>query len=190
MWAIDHPIVDARAITLSAGVPRVGRVAPQAESADPADVAITEEYRTLKTRVKDARERADRLRSLADHLERQASRDEHAIGEIEGALGLAPQLQIEQLDEQLGGKRLREIAVHVLAQEVQLGQTVHYRDWYALLCAAGYRARGKDPLACFLAQINRADEVEPVGGRSGKYRLRDVSTHRSDSSASGRRPVE
>jgi hypothetical protein len=48
----------------------------------------------------------------------------------------------------------------------------HDRDWYALLCAAGYRAHGKEPLASFLAQINRAERVEPLGGRSGRYRLR------------------
>ena len=80
--------------------------------------------------------------------------------------------RIEQLDRELGGRRLQEIAVSVLAQQIEPGQAVHYRDWYALLCAAGYRARGKDPLASFLAQINRADGVEPVGSRTGRYRLR------------------
>jgi hypothetical protein len=60
----------------------------------------------------------------------------------------------------------------LLAQEVAPGQAVHYRDWYGLLRAAGYRVRGKDPLASFLAQISRATDVEPVGSRSGKYRLR------------------
>jgi hypothetical protein len=79
---------------------------------------------------------------------------------------------IEQLDRELGGKRLQEIAIAVLEREIQPGQAVHYRDWYALLCAAGYRARGKDPLASFLAQINRAEQVEPIGERSGRYRLR------------------
>jgi hypothetical protein len=140
--------------------------------AQPADIALAEEYLSLKARVGEARERAGRLHRLADHLEQQAARDEHALRELEGALGLAAQLQIEQLDRELGGKRLQEIAVEILEREIQPGQAVYYRDWYALLCAAGYRARGKDPLASFLAQINRAEEVEPVGGRSGKYRLR------------------
>jgi hypothetical protein len=94
------------------------------------------------------------------------------LHELEGTLGLATQLQIEQLDRELGGKRLQEIAVAVLEREIRPGQAVHYRDWYALLCAAGYCARGKDPLASFLAQINRAEQVEPIGGRSGRYRLR------------------
>jgi hypothetical protein len=38
---------------------------------------------------------------------------------------------------------------------------VHYRDWYTLLCAAGFRARGQDPLANFLAQISRSTDVSP-----------------------------
>jgi hypothetical protein len=140
--------------------------------ADPAELAIAQEYLSLKERIGEARQRADRLRTLAEHLDEQAGRDEHTLRELEGALGLAAQLQIEQLDRELGGKRLQEIAVTVLAREIQPGQAVHYREWYALLCAAGYRARGKDPLASFLAQINRADRVEPIGGRSGRYRLR------------------
>lgn len=142
------------------------------ELADPGEVALAQEYLALKGRVEDARQRADRLRALANHLDELAGRDEHALRELEGVLGLAAQLQIEQLDRELGGKRLQEIAVAVLAREVELGQAVHYRDWYALLCAAGYRARGKDPLASFLAQINRAEQVEPIGSRTGRYRLR------------------
>jgi hypothetical protein len=140
--------------------------------ADPAELAIAQEYVSLKKRTIEARQRADRLRALAEHLEEKASEDEHTLGQLEGVLGLSAQLQIEQLDRELGGKRLQEIAVDVLAREIQPGQAVHYRDWYALLCAAGYRARGKDPLASFLAQINRAERIEPVGGRSGRYRLR------------------
>lgn len=142
------------------------------ELADPAEVAVAQEYLGLKNRIGDTRERADRLRALADHLDEQASQDEHALRELEGVLGLAAQLKIEQLDHELGGRRLQEIAVAVLSKEIQPGQAVHYRDWYALLCAAGYRARGKDPLASFLAQINRSDRIEPIGGRSGRYRLR------------------
>ena len=140
--------------------------------ADPAEIALAQEYLELKGRVREARERADRLRALAEHLDEQADRDEHALAGVEGVLGIAAQMQIEQLDPALGGKRLREIAVAVLDRELQPGQVVHYRDWYALLCAAGYSVRGKDPLASFLAQINRDERVERIGSRSGTYRLR------------------
>jgi hypothetical protein len=137
-----------------------------------ADAALAREYLDLKSRVLEGRQRADRLRSLAEHLDQQASRDERALRELEGVLGLSAQLRIEQLDRELGGMRLLEIAVEVLSREIEPGQAVHYRDWYALLCAAGYRARGRDPLASFLSQINRSNDIEPVGSRSGRYRLR------------------
>jgi hypothetical protein len=140
--------------------------------ADPAETALAQEFLALKARIAEARERADRLRALADHVERQAARDEHALRELEGALGLAAQMQIEQLDRELGGRRLLEVAISILEREIEHGQAVHYRDWYALLCAAGFRARGQDPLANFLAQISRSTDVEPVGQRTGRYRLR------------------
>lgn len=92
--------------------------------------------------------------------------------ELEGVLGMSAQLQIDALDRELGGKRLAEIAVAVLEREIQPGQAVHYRDWYALRCRAGYSVRGKNPLASFLAQIARSEQVESVGRRSGRYRLR------------------
>jgi hypothetical protein len=142
------------------------------ELADPTEVAVAQEYLALKRRVEEARERANRLRDLAQHLDERASQDERALAELEGVLGLADQLRIEQLDQKLGGRRLEEIAVAVLARETTPGQTVHYRDWYALLCAAGYRVNGRDPLASFLAQINRSAKVESLGGRTGRYRLR------------------
>lgn len=140
--------------------------------ADPAETALAHEFLALKARIAEARERVDRLRALADHVERQATRDEHVLRELEGALGLAAQMQIEQLDRELGGRRLLEVAISVLEREIEPGQTVHYRDWYALLCAAGFRARGQDPLANFLAQISRSTDIESVGQRTGRYRLR------------------
>jgi hypothetical protein len=140
--------------------------------ADAAELEVAHEYLLLRSRLSEARERADRLRRLADHLEERAAADEHILRELEGALGMRAQLQIEQLDRALGGRRLAEVAVAVLRREVQPGQAVHYREWFALLKAAGFTVNGKDPLASFLAQISRTPEVEAVGERSGKYKLR------------------
>jgi hypothetical protein len=140
--------------------------------ADPTEVAVAEEYLMLKQRVAEARQRAERLRQLAEHLEAQASQDEHILQELEGALGMRAQLQIEQLDRALSGRRVAEVAVAILKRERQPGQAVHYKDWFALLQAAGFKVAGKDPLASFLAHVSRAPEVEALGGRSGKYRLR------------------
>lgn len=140
--------------------------------ADPAEIEVAREYLTLRSRLAEARERADRLRRLADHVEQRASDDEQLLRELEGALGMRAQLQIEQLDSALRGRRLAEVAVAILRRETRPGQAVHYRDWFALLTAAGFRVNGKDPLASFLAQVSRAPEVEAVGERSGRYRLK------------------
>jgi hypothetical protein len=153
------------------------RTVPSMESdelglADPAEIEIAREYLTVRSRIGEARERADRLRRLADHVEERAAADEHILRELEGAMGMRAQLQIEQLDRTLRGRRLAEVAVAILRRERRPGQPIHYREWFALLTAAGFTASGKDPLASFLAQVSRTPEVEAVGDRSGRYRLR------------------
>lgn len=142
------------------------------ELADPAEVALAHDYLAIRARLAEGRERADRLRALADHVERQISADEHLLAELEGVLGLRAQMQIEQLDRELGGRRLLEVAIAVLERELEPGQPVHYKEWLAMLRAAGYRIRGKDPAASFLAQVSRSPLVESLGQRSGRYRLR------------------
>lgn len=139
---------------------------------DAAEIELAREYLALKDRLSEARGRADRLRRLADHVEQQVAHDEHILCELEGALGMRAQLQIEQLDRALSGRRVAEVAVAVLKREREPGQAVHYRDWFALLHATGFRVSGRNPLASFLSQVSRSPEVEAVGDRSGKYRLR------------------
>jgi hypothetical protein len=140
--------------------------------ADPAEVELAKEYLAIKARISEARGRADRLRRLADHVEVQAAADEHILRELEGALGMRAQLQIEQLDQALSGRRVAEVAVAVAKRDLDPGQVIHYKEWYALLRAAGFRIGGKDPLASFLSNISRCPDVEAVGNRSGRYRLR------------------
>jgi hypothetical protein len=94
-------------------------------------------------------------------------------------------LRLEQLDERLRGQRLREIAVYVLSEHHPNEEPVHYRQWYALLTSLGYTVGGQDPLATFLAQVNRAPEVRRVGRRTGLYVLvgRAASGPRSPATA-------
>lgn len=132
---------------------------------------LEDEYRGLVAQVLEQRERAERLRLLADQLEENASRDEHILRELAALLGKDPQLRLEDLDERLRGQRLREVAIEILSREVGPGQAIHYRQWYGLLTAAGYRVAGRDPLATFLIQIQRADGIQRVGQRSGRYQL-------------------
>lgn len=132
---------------------------------------LEQEYRALVAQVTEQRERADRLRALADQVEENAARDEHLLQEVAALLGRDPQLRLEDLDERLRGQRLREVAVEVLRRQVGPGQPIHYKQWYGLLTAAGHKVSGRDPVATFLAQVARAPEIERVGARSGRYRL-------------------
>jgi hypothetical protein len=117
------------------------------------------------------RERADRLRVLADRLEENAARDEHLLGELSALLGREAQLRLEDLDPRLRGQRLRDVAVEILHREVRPGQPIHYKEWFGLLEAAGHRVGGRDPLATFLAQVHRAAGVESIGQRTGRFQL-------------------
>jgi len=91
---------------------------------------------------------------------------------LDEMLGVAPQMSIAEVDEELRGQRLREVAIQILKRHRGESATVHYREWYELIVHQGHRVAGKDPVATFLTQISRAPEVEPVGRRSGLYRLR------------------
>ncbi len=125
----------------------------------------------MLAQVVEQRDRAERLRALADRLEENAARDEHLLGELSALLGRDAQLRLEDLDPRLRGQRLREVAVEVLRREVGPGQPIHYKQWYGLLKAAGHKVGGRDPVATFLAQVHRAAAVEPVGRRTGRFRL-------------------
>lgn len=137
--------------------------------------AVERELNQLVARIQDQRERADRLRRLVEALDEQTAHDEHMLGELQGVLGLAPQLRIEELSERLRGARLREVAIEVLRASGRGETAIHYREWYELLRAAGKHVTGKDPVATFLNQINRAPEVQALGGRSGLYVLRPAA---------------
>lgn len=145
---------------------------PASEGFCDSDDALRAEWRALRESIREARERAGRHHALAEGLESQVARDEHVLVEIEELLELRPQLRIEHIDRRLGGRRLCEVAVELLARERGFGEPVHYRQWFALLRRAGHEVAGKDPLASFLAQVSRAPEVERLGERSGIYRLR------------------
>lgn len=132
---------------------------------------LEQEYRALVSQVVEQRERADRLRVLADQIEENAARDEHLLGELCALLGKDPQLRLEDLDARLRGQRLREVAIEILRREIGPGQPIHYKQWYGLLTSAGYRVAGRDPVATFLAQVHRAEGVERIGARTGRYRL-------------------
>lgn len=93
------------------------------------------------------------------------------VASLAEVLGVSPQATIDSLGVGIRGHRLREVAIDVLKRHLEPGDAVHYRDWFALLQDENIAIAGRDPLATFLSQISRADEVEAVGRRSGRYRL-------------------
>lgn len=131
-----------------------------------------QEYRALQARVELDRERAERLRELADQAEAQVAGEETLLRDLAGVLGLSAQTSLDELDGRLRGHRLREVAVQVLRDQHQTGEPIHYRTWFELVRQQGHAVAGKDPLATFLAQVSRAQDVEQVGRRSGLYLLR------------------
>lgn len=126
----------------------------------------------LATRLAEAHERIEHFETLASEARAEAESLASSIRAIEEVAGLAPQLAICELSEELRGERLREVAVEVLQRLSDSGDPVHYRVWFEELVRSGYRVSGRDPLATFLTHVTRIKGVEPVGRRSGLYRLR------------------
>jgi hypothetical protein len=133
--------------------------------------ALLEQRRLLVVRVGEEQERLETLRQIVEELERQLDYDERVLGEIDSVLGRDPQMRLEDANLRLRGRRLEAIALQVLSEERGAGTEVHYREWFELLRERGHLVAGKAPLNTFLAQINRSQAVESVGGRSGRYRL-------------------
>jgi hypothetical protein len=143
----------------------------QAVSGEFLEAARVERER-LATRLVEAQERVEHFETLATEAREEARSLAHSIREIEEVVGLAPQLAMCEISEELRGERLREVALEVLQRLSASGDPVHYRIWFEALVRAGFRVSGRDPLATFLTQITRIDSVEGIGRRSGLYRLR------------------
>ncbi len=134
--------------------------------------AAKAERQLLATRLAEAHERIDHFETLASEARDEAQSLAASIRAIEEVAGLAPQMAICEISEELRGERLREVALDVLQRLSTSGDPVHYRIWFEALVESGYRVIGKDPLATFLTQVSRIDRVERIGRRSGLYRLR------------------
>jgi len=126
----------------------------------------------LVARLSGAQERVEHLEALAAEASDEVRALAASIRAIEEVAGLAPQLAICELSEELRGERLREVALEVIQRLSSSGDAVHYRIWFKALLESGFRVSGRDPLATFLTQITRIDKVESLGRRSGLYRLR------------------
>jgi hypothetical protein len=133
---------------------------------------LLEEAKALAQRIRAQAEQAERLRLLADRIDARTAEDQLALEELQGVLGVAAQLNIDDLDERLGGRRLERVAIRVLERHAGPGAEIHYREWFNLLAAEGHRVAGRKPIGTFLAQLNRSERITRIGSRTGRYRLR------------------
>jgi hypothetical protein len=129
-----------------------------------------ESLRTELERIEDGLREVEERRRLLDRLAPagEGSASTRAVTAAAGATTTAPGRSGEA--ELLRGPAIRETAVRLLVGHPDAAQALHYRDWYALLTAAGYEVAGKDPLAVFLTQISRSPALRR-GTRSGVYEL-------------------
>lgn len=131
-----------------------------------------QELEILASKIREARERVEHFQTLMAQADAELREHRRLARDIEELLDIAPQLSIANVDEELRGQRVREVAVDVLRQQLGSEVTIHYSEWYDLVVAAGYTIAAKDPLATFLTHISRSTDVERVGRRTGTYRLR------------------
>ncbi len=134
--------------------------------------AAEAEHGQLAARLAEAYERIEHFETLATQARSEAESLARLIRDLEEMLGIAPQIAMCEIDGELRGERLREVALAILRERAGDGTPIHYRDWFDALIEAGYRVVGRDPLASFLTQVSRIGRVEKIGRRSGLYRLR------------------
>jgi hypothetical protein len=133
--------------------------------------ALLGERRILIGRIEHEREQLARLQAIVANLSDRLADDERMLADVDAVLGRSSQLRLEDSDVRLRGRRLEQVAIDALEAEFGATAEVHYRQWFELLRSRGHLIAGKEPLNTFLSQINRSDEVERVGRRTGVYRL-------------------
>src|SRR5262245_58587915 len=107
----------------------------------------------LASQLADAQRRVEHFETLAEEASGEAQSLTARIRAIEEAAGLAPQMAMCEISEELRGERVREVALDVLRRLSESGDPVHYRVWFDALVEAGFRVSGQDPLATFLTQV-------------------------------------
>jgi hypothetical protein len=133
---------------------------------------LAQEAAALAAKITAQAEQADRLRALAERVDAQTDLDRQNLLELQGVLGEAAQLVIDDFDRCLRGQRLERVAIRILRESYGDAAEIHYREWFDLIRGEGYQIVGRNPLGTFLSQLNRSDAVERVGRRTGRYRLR------------------
>lgn len=134
--------------------------------------SLEEQREIAIQRVDGLQRQAQALRTLLDQVESDLRRNVHMLKHLDELLGLAPEIPMAMVNDELRGRQLREVAIALLRERKGEGEPIHYRDWLRLVTDTGVKVGGRDPAATFLTQISHAPEVESVRPRSGLYRLK------------------
>jgi hypothetical protein len=135
--------------------------------------ARAERDRLSRSRAQLERKRSD-LRQRLEAVELEIGAVDEQMRVLEDIAQPPPsEIQIRKVapadgrPEQLGGARIREVAVPILLR-LHGEAPIHYRDWYSLFRSEGYEAAGKRPDAVFLNQVSRSPLVRS-STKSGFY---------------------
>ena len=110
----------------------------------------------LATRLAEAQERIEHSEIAAEARDEAKSAGRLDPGDREVA-GLAPQLAMCEISEELRGERLREVALEVLQRLWDSGRSVHYRIWFEALVQAGFSVSGRARSSRDLPHPDHAD---------------------------------
>src|SRR5437764_114702 len=89
--------------------------------------AATAERDALAARLIDVQALVDHFQARAAEAQEQADAFVASIRAIEEVAGLAPQMALCEISEELRGERLREVALEVLRRLSSSGNPIHYR---------------------------------------------------------------
>lgn len=136
---------------------------------------VERERKAMIDRASELKRQLQVVQDLGSGIEAELRDVTRLVRQMDELLGDSPQLAIDHHDEELRGRRLREVAVELLRAKKGPGVEIHYRDWYEIVLDTGASVSGRNPVANFLTQISAAPEVESVRPRSGLFRLRDAA---------------
>jgi hypothetical protein len=145
--------------------------APSPSLSEPFRQLALEEREALIARYERCRERHEVLLQEASDAAAEADRYLTTIRELGELLGVADQLSIVTLAEELRGERLRQVAADIVFKHFQPGEPFHYKQWLELVVADGHRIGGKNAPATFLTQVAKVERVERIGRRTGLYQI-------------------
>src|SRR5947209_7180123 len=95
--------------------------------------AATEEREKLAALLAGAQEKIHHFEALTAEARDEAESLGRSIRDIEEMLGISSQIAICEIDAELRGERLREVALEVIRDRAGDGEAVHYRTWYEAL---------------------------------------------------------